>query len=336
VELVEFGREDAAHGATFLQLTHQIDAVDCPWEPRRTPYRQDMYMRHSWEGEPGRWFVGYDGDRPVGTAVLDASDYDNLEMAWFTLRVAPAQRRRGHGSAMLHALEDVAAEMGRPLVGMDGWEAASTRAFAVAAGYDLRSVEVRRVQHVREAPDPRPFLDEARAAAADYDLVHVEGYTPDDLLRGVVELTAAINDAPFDDLEWEDEVYSPGRVRAYERAQIESGFRFRRIVARHRPSGQLAGHTVLVVDGEQPSYAEQHDTSVVRAHRGHRLGLLLKAEMLCWLAAEEPQVEQVHTNNAESNRYMIEVNDRLGYRPVARILQFQRRLAARPSSVSPG
>jgi RimJ/RimL family protein N-acetyltransferase len=83
---------------------------------------------------------------------------------------------------------------------------------------------------------------------------------------------------------------------------------------------------VVVVDAEQPAYAEQHDTSVVRAHRGHRLGLLLKAEMMLWLAEEEPQLERVYTNNAESNRHMIAVNDRLGYRPVGRILQFQRRL----------
>jgi RimJ/RimL family protein N-acetyltransferase len=326
VKLVEFGPEDAPHAAAFLELTHEIDAVDCPWEPRRTPYRQEMYQRHSWEGEPGRWFVGYDGDRPVGTAVLDASEYDNLDLAWFTLRVAPGHRRRGHGTAMLRALESVAADMERPLCGLDGWDAPATAAFAAAAGYELRSVEVRRVLHVAEVPEPTSLLEDARTAAAGYDLERVEGYAPDSLVPGLVALTAAINDAPFDDLEWEPEIFSAERVRAYERAQIESGFRFRRIVARHRASTELAGHTVVVVDSEQPWYADQHDTSVLRAHRGHRLGLLLKAEMLRWLAADEPQVEQVHTNNAESNAHMIGVNDRLGYRPVSRILQFQRRL----------
>jgi RimJ/RimL family protein N-acetyltransferase len=144
-------------------------------------------------------------------------------------------------------------------------------------------------------------------------------------VQDLVGLTEAINDAPVDDLEWDDEVYSPDRIRAYERAQCASGFRFRRIVARHRRSGELAGHTVLVVDGDRPAYAEQHDTSVVRGHRGHRLGLLLKAEMLLWLAEVEPQLERIYTGNAESNRPMIAVNDRLGFRPVGRIAEFQRR-----------
>ncbi|HET6167832.1 MAG TPA: GNAT family N-acetyltransferase [Marmoricola sp.] len=326
MDLVEFGPDDAAHADAFLELTIATDAVDTPWELPRTRHRQEMYMRHSWEGEPGRWFVAYDGQVPVGTAVIDVSDYDNLEMAWFTMRVGPAYRRRGHGTAMLKALERIADEMGRPLLGMDGPDTDATSAFAAAMGYELKSVEVRRIQVVADSPDPRPIRDEALAHAADYDLVRVEGYSSDDLLAELVDLTAAINDAPFDDLEWEDEVYSPERVRAYEQAQIESGYRFRRILARHRPTGELAGHTVLVVDPENPHVADQHDTSVVRAHRGHRLGLLLKAEMLLWLADAEPQVTHVHTNNAESNRHMIAVNERLGYHPVARILQFQRRL----------
>jgi RimJ/RimL family protein N-acetyltransferase len=326
MQLVEFGLADTAHFGAFLELSIVTDAVDCPWEMPRTAHRQAMSMKHSWEGEPGRWFVAYDGRTPVGTAVIDTSDYDNLEMAWFTLRVAPAYRRHRHGTAVLEVLEGIANGIGRPLLGMDGPDGAATSGFAAARGYVHKSTEVRRIQVVADSPDPRPIRDEALVHAGDYDLVRIEGYAPDDMLPGLVELTAAINDAPLDDLEWEDEVYSPERVRAYERAQIESGFRLRRIVARHRPTGELAGHTVLVVDAESPHVADQHDTSVVRAHRGHRLGLLLKTEMLLWIADVEPQVTQVHTNNAESNRHMIAVNERLGYHPVARILEFQRRL----------
>lgn len=325
MDLVEFGPDDGAHVGAFLELTAATDAVDCPWEPPRTPYRQEMSMRHSWEGEPGRWFVAYDGRTPVGTAVIDASDYDNLEMAWLTMRVAPPYRRRGLGTALLAALEAITSGMDRPLVGADGWDSEATAKFAAVRGYAQKAVAVRRIQDVATAPDPRPIRDEALARAQDYELVRIDGFAPDDLLPQLADLTAAINDAPVDDLEWEDEVFSPARVHAYERAQIESGYRFRRILARHRTTGELAGHTVVVVDGESPHVAEQHDTSVARAHRGHRLGLLLKTEMLLWLAETEPQVTHVHTDNAESNRHMGAVNERLGYRVVGRSLEFQRR-----------
>jgi hypothetical protein len=68
---------------------------------------------------------------------------------------------------------------------------------------------------------------------------------------------------------------------------------------------------------------------VARAHRGHRLGLLLKAGMLLWLAEAEPRIETVDTHNAESNNHMISVNEALGYRVMARAVEFQGPLVAR-------
>jgi hypothetical protein len=130
----------------------------------------------------------------------------------------------------------------------------------------------------------------------------------------------------LDDLEIEDEAYPPDRIRAYEAAQLASGFRFHRMIARHRATGELAGHTVVVVDTERPELGEQHDTSVVRDHRGHRLGALLKAGMVLHLAEVEPQLRTVDTWNAESNGHMIGVNELLGYRVMGRGLQYQRRI----------
>lgn len=326
MDLVEFGPDDPERLAAFLDVAEAVRALDFPWEPLRTAYRQAMSMRHSWEGEPGRWFLGYAGDEPVAVGSLHTSDYDNLEMAWVELAVAPAHRGRRLGSVLLGRLEEAALAMGRPLVLLSGWDAPAMSGLASSTGYVRKSTEVRRLLRVGEAPDPRPIAEEAPALAGDYELLRLEGYTPEALLPQLVTVTETINDAPYDALEWEDEVYSPARVRAYERAQLESGYRLRRLVARHRSTGELAGQTVVAVDGERPTIAEQHDTSVVDRHRGHRLGLLLKAEMLRWLGDVEPQLERVYTGNAESNTHMIAINDRLGYRPVGRTAEFQRRL----------
>ena len=83
---------------------------------------------------------------------------------------------------------------------------------------------------------------------------------------------------------------------------------------------------MVAVDVDAPEHSEQHDTSVVRDQRGHRLGLLLKAEMVLWLAEVEPRLETIDTWNAESNAHMIGVNERLGYHVLGREMQFQRRL----------
>ena len=138
--------------------------------------------------------------------------------------------------------------------------------------------------------------------------------------------TRSGNDAPLDDLELEDDNYNPERTRRVEEAQQGRNRDHLRIAARHRSTGELAGHTEVVVERWDPSVAHQLDTAVAPQHRGHRLGLLLKAEMVLWLRERNPQVRTVDTWNAESNDHMIEVNEQLGYRVVARELQFQRRL----------
>jgi len=146
---------------------------------------------------------------------------------------------------------------------------------------------------------------------------------PDELVDGMVALNAAMNDAPMDDLDVEDEVFSPERLRAFEHSQAAHGHRVYRLVARHRATGDLAGHTVVAVHSEQPWLGHQLDTSVLRAHRGHRLGLWLKGSMLSWLGEDEPQLLEIDTWNAASNEHMVEVNETLGYQVMGTVTAFQ-------------
>jgi RimJ/RimL family protein N-acetyltransferase len=81
----------------------------------------------------------------------------------------------------------------------------------------------------------------------------------------------------------------------------------------HEASGKLAAMTMLNVDPENPAWGHQGLTAVTRAHRGHRLGLLVKSAMLGWLAVIEPQLERIETGNAADNEHMIAVNDALGF-----------------------
>jgi hypothetical protein len=57
---------------------------------------------------------------------------------------------------------------------------------------------------------------------------------------------------------------------------------------------------------------------VAGAHRGHRLGLLLKLAMLDLLAAREPQVARILTGNADGNQHMIAINEQLAFRVLSR------------------
>ena len=62
-------------------------------------------------------------------------------------------------------------------------------------------------------------------------------------------------------------------------------------------------------------------------HRGHRLGLATKAANLLRLQRHRPDLREVRTYNAESNTHMVAVNDAMGFLPVERLGEFERRLA---------
>ena len=97
-----------------------------------------------------------------------------------------------------------------------------------------------------------------------------------------------------------------------ERAMLARRQHLYRLMARHRRTGEWVGHTILVADEHRPGVGIQEDTTVLPAHRGHRLGLLLKAKMLLWMRTECPELELIDTWNAESNAAMIAVNEQLG------------------------
>jgi GNAT superfamily N-acetyltransferase len=328
MRVTEYDADDEASVEAGRLVLNAALLADAPWMPEVTSHRRRMVVRYGWDSSPERHLVVHADGKPVAMAEVELGEWDNQDVAWIYLVVHPEHRRGGVGSAFLCEISKLAGDAGRTKIGGSWWQSPATEAFAGHHGFEIASREICRRATIADLPAgfAQAAYDEAAAVAGDYELIRLEGRAPLDLLPEVAQLTAAINDAPIDDLDIEDEAFPVERIQDYENATIESGHRLRRVVARHRETGELAGHTVVAVDLETPELAHQHDTAVVRAHRGHRLGLLLKAEMLRWLAESEPQIDSVDTWNAESNDHMIGVNERLGYRVLGRELAFQRRL----------
>jgi GNAT superfamily N-acetyltransferase len=328
MDIGEYDTGDVATVTDAVDVCNAVTKVDCPWTHPDTVTARLGRMRHGGDGETPRCFAARDNGRLVAIGELWTSEWDNRHLAWLSFEVHPDARRRGIGSRLLDRLIAEARAMGRTSVGVDGWDGEAVERFATGHGFERKSQAINRRQHLRDLDGAAVarLYDEAQAASSSYELVRIAGRTPESRLDAVAEMTAAINDAPIDDLDIEDEVFTAERVRAYEDATIAKGNRFYRLVARHRETGALAGHTIVAVEDERPQVGHQHDTSVLRAHRGHRLGVLLKVGMLRWLAEAEPQVETIDTWNAESNDHMIAVNEQLGYRVLGREVQYQRTL----------
>ena len=308
---------DLAGGLAVLEAARRVDA---PHTLPLTARTWTVDLTSGWDGEPSTYFVHRDGrGRAVGLLEVYLPQRDNRHVAMLGVIVHPAVRRQGLGRALLETGLDQARGAGRTAVWVEGFDTDASRGFAAGLGLEPAIVSVNRRQVLLDVdlPDVGSVVSDAAAHAADYELLRLTGPVPDELMDQMVVLVAAINDAPMDDLEFEDEVFSPERLRAFDWGQVAKGGRLYRMVARHRPTGVLAGHTIVAVEEDRPWHAHQLDTSVLAEHRGHRLGLLLKGSMVQWLAEAEPQLLEVDTWNAASNAHMIAVNERLGYRVMA-------------------
>jgi GNAT superfamily N-acetyltransferase len=268
----------------------------------------------------GLW-VAREGGTMLGHAFTQLPVEDNTDSAYIRGTVHPEARRKGVGGALMTTALDFARAEGRErfyataLRGGPGGKALEAMGFS-SEGLTVNAV--RRVD-VHDAPFGLwdDLYDEASTCASDYELVHLVGPTPDDMLDDMVTLHAAINDAPLGDPDDEEDYWDADRVRAYDNAMAGRRQTVYRVMARHRDTREWAGISMLCVDEFLPTIGFQEDTSVVRAHRGHRLGLLMKADMLRWISRERPEVAATDTWNATTNHHMIAVNERLGARVIA-------------------
>jgi GNAT superfamily N-acetyltransferase len=329
VKIIELSPDDEVGCIDAVAVQQAAARRDCPEAVLPTPRGLADMLRYGWDLEPEQCYLARDDDgTPLGTLLVSQPTWDNTDNLWLNLALHPDHRDGTLGGTLIEFGEQLARDAGRHIIGLGSYDVADSRALAEKHGYELKAVEVNRRQDLAglDWSIAQSLYDEALAAASGYELTVLTGALPEELLEPMVAVTASINDAPKDDLDIEDDVISPERLRAYEQAQDKSDHTLHRVIAREKATGELAGHTVVAVERERPHIGEQHDTAVSRDHRGHRLGALLKSAMLLWMRDEEPALGLIDTWNAESNDHMIHINEQLNYRIIARVLDYQKTL----------
>lgn len=314
VELVQ----DAAALKEWQAVSAQCwdhDHVGLPADPleERLPELDPATPR---AGERQEFLLGLVGDRPVAAAEVSIPTLDNLRSASVRVQVLPQQRRRGHGRSVLAGALAHAAQAGRSRVFFEVPSAYPTG--EPVAGTLLRSVGARPVlKEVRRLLDlaDRPRLDVP--VAEDYRVVQWVDNAPAELVDGLAVLCGRMStDAPQEEMDWDPEVWDAGRYRDKEAAAQARGRVRYAAAAVHEATGQVAAMTDIGVSRHRPDVAYQWDTIVLPEHRGHGLGLALKARNHDLLVGSSPDTRWVNTWNAEVNRHMIAINERLGFRPV--------------------
>ncbi|WP_432501713.1 GNAT family N-acetyltransferase [Kineococcus arenarius] len=264
---------------------------------------------------------GADGT-PLGAGEVWLPVHDNLHLALVDVAVPVQHRRRGVGTALLRAALDVAGTAGRTRVRSTterpvGVAAGDWPGSAAAAAWGLPVAQVAARRQLLLPPAPGLLRELERTAAAratGYAVRTWSGPVAQADVDALAHLASRMStDAPQGELSTAPEVWDAERVRAGEALRVAQGRRWWTALA-VAPDGGPAGYTVLVCSRHEPRRLLQHDTLVVREHRGHRLGLLLKVACLRAALRDVPAAERVTTWNAVENAPVIAVNEAMGFR----------------------
>jgi GNAT superfamily N-acetyltransferase len=298
-----------------------------------------------------RLFIARLDREPVGTCSVTLPLRENTGTAGIDVLVAPAYRRRGWGRRLLEHAEAVAAERGRTSFdaycelpaepaeragrmlpaksGAGGLPAEEPSvAFASRAGYELEQVERSSRLYLPVQSEHLDALEaEAAAFARSYTVVGWGDTCPEELVAEYAVLKGRMStDVPVAGMEWEGEVWDTARVRQEEQVLIRSGVESLVSAAIHRATGELVAYTVLNWRPGVPAAVTQQDTLVSAAHRGHRLGMLIKVANLRSAQHRWPAARSVLTWNASENQHMLAINISLGFRPAGYEGEWQKRL----------
>lgn len=323
----------------YVQTVEARNAAQAPTYGDAAAYSaEELIVTWTDPNEPKRLFVAEVDGRIVARAFVEWHPEGNDDLAYLTVEVHPEFQGRGIGRALADALDPIALELGRPIVqayvghpdhggepriasptgfGSVPADERSVR-FLLARGWELGQVE--RGSRLELPIDPEDLAQRIAGArersGGEYRIHRWVGRTPEHFIEDLAMLTTWMGtDAPSGELAEDADVWTAERLRAREDAEADWPRTALVVAVEHIESGRLVGFTDLEVPDDSTRPIDQGDTIVIREHRGHGLGMLLKLEGLALVAEEAPDHRVIVTFNAEENRHMLDVNEAVGFRP---------------------
>lgn len=344
---------DAGDWNAYVEIVHEVLEHDSGTDWFSTPADEWLVGMHNTKYVERDAFVAREGGRIVGIGKLEfekgGGEDSNVDVA-----VRLDRRGTGLDDALLAHLEERAREQGRSrasafafvrreelpedesklLRPSSGFGAIPRDAymteFFLRHGYALGMVE--RVSafdlHGSYEATERLLSEALAKAGADYEPVWWQTPTPDEFADGYAAAISRMNtDVPSGDLAWDEAEWDADRVRYRDGIKRQAGQTMAVTGVVHRPTGQLAAFSELVIGRDHSGVTETYGTLVLPEHRGHRLGTIVKCVGLMRWHELVPGSPTVQTFNAEENRFMLDVNEAVGFRPVCWSGEWQKALS---------
>lgn len=334
---------ESADARVFLEMVRIANALCLNDAGHDYLHEEPGEMLAFWQDQTDWTQLGFAvlrGDDVIGAVKLMVSNEEDVNSLEFDLMVDPPHRGVGAEELLLAEVEREARERGiatiqtwtlhRPttagerLTPSTGWGTIpagdpQTR-FQVDSGFTLEQVERNSVFDLTGsfAGVERMLSEALEVAGSDYRPVSWTSPTPDEYVDGFAyALSRMSTDVPSGGLVIDEQHWDAARVRRRDARLRAQGLTVSVAAVLHVPSGRIAAYNELTIADDRTGATQQFGTLVLKEHRGHRLGTIVKcANLLRWreLVPESPRVS---TFNAEENRHMLDINEAIGFAPAS-------------------
>lgn len=273
--------------------------------------------------DAGRWsarVVAEDAGRIVGQAMIrELVSYPAPGRLLLYVIVRPDHERRGHGSDLFSALEDMAARRGATELITEATDRVPSGVrFAERHGFHEIEREWAMELDLTTADPPRD--DSPPTGIAIRTLAELKRDDPA-WLEHVHELYVQLERDVPSDLE-----YVPPSLETFRRTELEAEGADHQAFFVALDGDRWVGVSELrrrqAVDG----VLEQHLTGVLRSHRRRGIARALKVRGIAW--AREGGYRTIRTTSATTNVPMLTLNERLGFRRGQAWIVFRRTMTA--------
>lgn len=261
--------------------------------------------------------------QPCGLAIYEVETHSNLDLALLSIWVAAGSRRRGAGSALFNECRVIAASQGRTRLSVNGSSADDSTAAVTRFGGRLVETTTRSILDLTAVD--RATLVEWASPTPDnetYTLVQWVDHTPAELADSFCAAMSAMDDAPREEFAYKPPQHDLKMLRAKEEHAVGYGVR-RHTHAALDSAGRVVGFCTFTSMPDEPEVIDIWDTGVVRAHRGHGLGLRIKSAASLQMIDDYPKVRWVQTFNNVDNEPMLRVNRAMGYQTAESWFNFE-------------
>lgn len=278
-------------------------------------------------------------DEIVGRVGIDVPHEAGSKVAYWLIELLESVQGRGLGRALYPLVEEAARVHGRTV--LESWaehpasddpalaaptgfgEIPRDRAarFYLASGYTLEQVDRKSTLDIEAAvPHVEELLAAAEARSSGYRLEQWTLPTPPEHAAAYAWAKSRMStDVPSAALEIDEETWDVERLARHDARYLEAGQTVLVTVAIHEATGDVVAFNELVSGIDASATTQQMDTLVLKEHRGHKLGQLVKAAGILQWRRIMPGSGRIMTYNAEENRPMLDINEEIGFVPRAYI-----------------